>query len=121
VRKAPRGNGSAAIAKACVDGIVRALGTVPIVGPPNGELARAAKDAGCTFLVEAFADRGVRPDGSLVPRGEPGALVTDPAVAAARAKELAARADVDTICLHGDTPGALANARAVRAALGAKS
>jgi UPF0271 protein len=56
-----------------------------------------------------------------VPRGEPGALVVDPALAAARTRELAARGDVDTLCIHGDTPGALVIARAVREALGPKA
>jgi UPF0271 protein len=109
-------NRSGEIARACVEGVRAALGKeVAIVGPAGGELARAA---GERFLREAFADRGVRPDGSLVPRGEPGALVTDPALAAARARELAVKSDVDTICIHGDTPGAVEIARAVRAALG---
>ena len=57
----------------------------------------------------------MRPDGRLVPRTEPGALITDPALAAgARAR---ARGEVDTICIHADTPGALAIARAVREAV----
>jgi UPF0271 protein len=110
-----------ATARACVDGVLRALGKTPIVGSAGGALERAAAAAGVSFLREAFADRGVRADGSLIPRGEPGALVEDPSVAAARAKELAARSDVDTICLHGDTPGAVHIARAVRAALGPKA
>jgi UPF0271 protein len=105
---------SAEIARACVEGIRAALGDVAIVGPAGGELARIA---GKKLLREAFADRGVREDGTLVPRGEPGALVSDPRVAAARAKEIAARGDVETICVHGDTPGAVIIARAVRDAL----
>ncbi|HEY8074708.1 MAG TPA: LamB/YcsF family protein [Labilithrix sp.] len=104
-----------ALARACVEGVRRALGDVPILGPAGGALAKAA---GASFLREAFADRGVRADGTLVPRGEPGALIALPAAAAARARALAARGDVDTICLHGDTPGAVAIARAVREALG---
>ena len=59
----------------------------------------------------------MRADGTLVPRGEPGALVEDPERAAARARELASRGDVDTICVHGDTPGAATIAREVRAAV----
>jgi 5-oxoprolinase (ATP-hydrolysing) subunit A len=110
-----------AIAEACVDGILRAVGAAAIVGPAGGALERAARARGGPFLREAFADRGVRADGTLIPRGEPGALVVDPVVAAARAKELAARADVDTLCIHADTPGAIAIARAVRAALGPKA
>jgi UPF0271 protein len=111
----------AAIARACTEGITRALGKVPIVGPAGGELERAARAAGTAFLREAFADRGVHPDGSLIPRGEPGALVADEVVAAARTRQLKARDDVDTLCIHADTPGATAIARAVRAALGPKA
>lgn len=107
-------------ARAFVAGVVRALGPIAVVGPTGGALERAAIAAGAPFQREAFADRGVRADGSLVPRGEPGALVDDPAVAAARARELASRGDVDTLCVHGDTPGAVAIARAVRDALGPK-
>ncbi|MDB4944730.1 MAG: Lactam utilization protein LamB [Labilithrix sp.] len=107
-------------ARACVAGIVRAVGPVAIVGPAGGALEQAARSAGAAFQREAFADRGTRPDGSLVPRGEPGALVDDPAVAAAQAVRLAARGDVDTLCVHADTPGAVTIARAVRAALGPK-
>jgi len=111
-----------ATARACVDGAVQALGgAIAIVGPAGGALERAARSAGVGFQREAFADRGVRADGTLVPRGEPGALIVDPAVAAARARELAARGDVDTLCIHGDTPGAVVIARAVRDALGPKA
>lgn len=109
-----------ASARACVEGALRALGTIAIVGPAGGALERAALAAGAPFQREAFADRGTRADGSLIPRGETGALVVDPAIAAARARELAARADVDTICIHGDTPDAVTIARAVRQALGPK-
>lgn len=115
-------NADEATARACVDGAVRALGsTIAVVGPAGGALERATVAAGVCFQREAFADRGIREDGSLVPRGEPGALVVDPTVAAARARELAARGDVDTLCIHGDTDGALAIARAVREALGPKA
>ncbi len=111
-----------AIARACVEGAMRALGSaIAIVGPADGALARAAQKAGVSFQREAFADRGIRADGSLIPRGEPGALVVDPAIAAARAHELLTRGDVDTLCIHGDTPGAVSIARAVRAALGPKA
>lgn len=110
-----------ATARACVEGITRALGKLPIVGPRGGALERVARAAGVPFQREAFADRGVRPDGTLVPRGEPGALIEDPAAAAARARELAANPDVDTVCIHADTKGALAIARAVRAALGPRT
>ena len=112
-------NRDAALARAVVAGTVAALGKVLVVGPALGELRRAADAAGCAFAREGFADRGVRPDGSLVPRGEPGALVTDVEEVRRRTRALAASGDVDTLCVHGDTPGSLALARAVREELGA--
>jgi UPF0271 protein len=111
-----------ATAQAVVQAVVLSLGSdVAVVGPAGGALERGARAAGLRYEREAFADRGVRADGSLVPRGEPGALVVDPEIAAARARELAARSDVDTLCIHGDTPGAVLIARAVREALGPKA
>lgn len=114
---------SDAEARACIEAIVRAFGeraNVAVVGLDGGALHRASLAAGLLYQREAFADRGVRRDGSLVPRGEPGALVEDPAEASARAQALAASGDVDTLCIHGDTRGAVAIARAVRAVLGSK-
>ena len=109
-------NASLPLAAALLDGAMRVLGAgVIVIGPPHGRLREAAEAAGLRYLREGFADRAVRPDGSLVPRSEPGALVTDPAVAAARVRELAA--DHDTVCIHADTPGSLAIARAVRQAV----
>jgi UPF0271 protein len=72
---------------------------------------------GTAALREGFADRAVRSDGTLVPRSEPGALITNPTDAASRARGLVASGTVDTICCHADTPGSLAIVRAVRAAL----
>ncbi|MEO8551145.1 MAG: LamB/YcsF family protein [Kofleriaceae bacterium] len=108
-----------AIADAVMIGVVRALGAVAIIGPSWGA-TKALRDAavahGSRYLREGFADRALRPDGSLVPLGEPGAVLADPAAAVAQARALADR--VDTLCIHGDSPDALAIARAVRAALG---
>jgi 5-oxoprolinase (ATP-hydrolysing) subunit A len=111
-------NADLALARATVAGAGRALGRgAAIVGLAGGELAKAAREAGHEAWAERFADRGVRPDGSLVPRGEPGALVTDPAVAAARAAAIALEGNAHTVCVHGDTPGAADLARAVRRVL----
>lgn len=107
-------------ARACVEGIGRALGLVPIVGLAGGELEAEARRRGHPYVREAFADRGVRPDGSLVPRGEPGALITKPEAAAARARALVSSRAVDTLCVHADTPRSLPIARAVREVLGAR-
>jgi 5-oxoprolinase (ATP-hydrolysing) subunit A len=105
------------IAQACVRAIKDALGVVPVVGLANGALEAAAKDAGMPYLVEAFADRGVLPDGTLIPRGQPGALIQDPARAAERARAIVDAKSADTLCVHADTPNAVAVARAVRAVL----
>ena len=100
-----------------MEGIGRALGGVAIVGLAGGQLEAEAKRAGHPYLREAFADRGVRADGTLVPRGEPGAILEDPQAAAARARALRESGQAETLCIHADTPTALAIARAVRQAL----
>jgi len=99
-----------ALAQAVLAGAVAALGDVTVIGPPHGALLDAARARGLPYLREGFADRRYLADGRLAPRSEPDALILDPAAAAAQALRLA---DVDTICVHGDTPGALAIARAV--------
>jgi UPF0271 protein len=105
------------IARAVLRGAVAALGTlVGVIGPPAGRLRDQARVLGLRYAREGFADRRLRPDGTLVPRSEPDALILDPAAAAAQARTLADQ--VDTICVHADTPGALAIARAVREAVG---
>jgi len=107
---------SPALARAVVSAAAAALGDgITVIGPPTGALRDAATARGVGYAVEGFADRRMRPDGGLVPRSEPGALLTDPAEAAAQARRLADH--VDTICCHADTPGALAIAGAVHQAL----
>lgn len=102
-----------AVAGAVLAAARRALGDdVVLVGRAGGALARLA---GPRFLREGFADRGTLPSGELVPRGQPGALLLDPDEVAARARALCASGEVDTICVHGDSPGSLALARAARA------
>lgn len=111
-----------AVARALLEGAHDGLGAnVAVVGPPAGMLAEEAAASAfvARYLREGFADRAARPDGTLVPRGEPGALVEDPAEAARRAIALLAAGGFDVICCHGDTPGAVAIARAVRDALDA--
>ncbi len=106
------------VAGALLDGALDALGkTITIVGPPAGALSALASRSGVRYAREGFADRATRPDGTLVPRSEPGAVVTDPVAAARRALALAAEGGFDAVCCHGDTPGAVAIARAVRDAL----
>jgi UPF0271 protein len=110
----------AELAAALLAGIERSLGPdVTVIGAPAGALAAEAARAGFRYAREGFADRATRADGTLVPRGAPGALVLDPGAAADRALLLARGGQVDTVCVHGDTPGAVLIARAVRVALDA--
>ena len=116
-------------ASAVVAAVVDFAPDLPVLCQPGSVLARVAGAAGLTVVGEGFADRGYRADGRLVPRSAPGALVHDPAAVAERAVRMAVDGSVvavdgtavsvpvRSICLHGDTPGAVTLARSVRAAL----
>ncbi len=103
-------------ARAVVEAVL-AYGGLPVLGLPGSLLLAIAAGADLPTIAEGFADRAYLPDGSLVPRGEPGAVITDPAAAAAQAVRLAAAGEVRSLCVHGDSPGAPEIAAAVRAAL----
>lgn len=94
--------------------VLAGSGDLPVLGMP-GQFSDLAAVAGRAVWREGFPDRGYTAEGLLVPRGEPGDLVTDGAEIAAHAVRLAGT--VDSLCLHGDSPGAVAHARQVRAAL----
>ncbi len=81
---------------------------------PRSRLEEEARRAGLRVAREGFADRRYGPDGRLLPRGSPGARVEDPEEAAEQALSLVRTGEVDTLCVHGDTPGAAAIARRVR-------
>lgn len=118
-----------AVAKAIARAVREFDESLPVLGLAGSALERATDAADVQFRKEAFADRAVLPDGTLAPRGVPGALITDPAVATQRAVRLATSGEVvavdgsvvamatDSICVHGDTPDAVAIALAVRAGL----
>lgn len=107
------------VARAVVEGAMRGLanGDLVWIGPPGGALAEVAAQCKHTYLREGFADRGLLADGTLIARDQAGALISDPARAVSQAISLAVSGDVDTICVHSDTPNALEIARAVRRAL----
>jgi UPF0271 protein len=86
---------------------------LPIVGLPGSRLQERAIDR-VPFFAEGFADRRYRPDGSLVPRDQPGAFVESPHEAAEQVRRLISKHEVRTICVHGDNPAAVAFVRAVR-------
>ncbi len=103
--------------------------TLTVFAPGASALSRAAEANGLAVACEVFADRNYLPDGSLVPRGRPDALLHDPAEAAKRVfrmlRDHKVRAidgtdvavEVETVCIHGDTPGAVEFARELRRAL----
>jgi UPF0271 protein len=102
-----------------------------VLGAPGSPLLAIADALGMEPVAEAFADRAYRADGGLVPRSEPGAVITDPDDVASRAVTIATEHRITamdgtvvevrarSICIHGDTPGAVALARAVRSRLAA--
>jgi UPF0271 protein len=89
---------------------------LPVLGLPKSQLAEACADR-VPFVAEGFADRRYRPDGSLVPRTEPDAFVHDPDEAVKQVEWLVRERGVQSVCVHGDNPEAVAFARAVRDAL----
>jgi len=115
------------------DAIARAVASVDptmiLFGLPGSSLLDAGLELGLPVAAEAFADRAYLPDGSLAPRSLQGSVIHDPAVVVARVLRMACEREVeavdgrvlrfeaDTICLHGDTPGAAALAVALRKAL----
>ena len=100
-----------------------------LFGPPGSRLLEAARAAGLGVAAEAFVDRAYRPDATLVPRSEAGAVIHEPTTVLDRARRLVKDAVVmavdgsplmlaaDTLCIHGDTPGASTLAAHVRAGL----
>lgn len=123
----------AAATPAVADAVARATRavdpTLVLLAIAGTELERAANRAGLAVAREGFADRAYMPDGQLVPRGQPGAVVHDPDEGAARALGMAEGRglplldggwlpqQVDSICVHGDTPDAVTMARRTRALL----
>jgi UPF0271 protein len=113
-------------ARAVVDGVLLADASLPVLGLPGSRLLELAGKAGLPAVTEAFADRAYTDEGTLVPRGQDGAVVTDPDTVVERSVGLArfgvvtshsgSQIDVraQSLCLHGDTPGAVELARRVR-------
>jgi UPF0271 protein len=116
-------------AAAVVEAVARFDPALPVLGLPGSEFLRLAGEAGLTTVAEAFADRAYTVEGHLVSRREPGAVLHDAAEIAARCVRLATeqavtsidgtpvRVEARSLCVHGDTPGAVEIARRVRASL----
>ena len=118
-------------ASAIVAAIVDYDRTLPLLCLPGSTLATCAADSGIRVVAEGYADRAYQPDGKLVPRGQPGAVLSDVETVVARAFRLATAGEVaaqdgtviacpiESLCLHGDTPGAVELTARVRSALDA--
>ena len=127
--EAVRDAGAAEILVAALERVISRLGYgVAVMTQPGGHLARGAGDLGLEVIGEGFADRGYNHDGRLMARDEPGAVHDALEVMVAQALDLAGgrvrppggsmiALTVESLCVHGDTPGAVAAARAIRAAL----
>lgn len=117
------------VAAAVARGVRRVSDAVLLVGLAGAAALDVWRAMGLATVAEAFADRRYEPGGSLRPRGRPGAMIDDPAEAAAQAVAIATGKEIrdaaggflsvraETICVHSDTPGAVRIARAVREAL----
>ena len=107
----------AATAEAIAAGAAMFSRELVLVGPAGSKMLQVFSSLGFRTAAEAFADRRYEPDGSLRARLFVDALIKEPAAAAAQALKFAESGKVQTLCVHSDTPGALAIARAVAAGL----
>ncbi|WP_342320119.1 LamB/YcsF family protein [Corynebacterium mayonis] len=122
----------AAHARAVVDAIKAFSGELPVMLLPGSVAVDIAERAGLRVIREAFADRGYNPDGTLVPRREPHAVMHDPAEVAARVVQVATSGSVtaidgttlkvnaESVCVHGDSPGSVELTRSIVERLGAE-
>jgi UPF0271 protein len=120
------------VADALVEAISDYDHSMAVLGLPGSALLKSAEDAGLDVAAEAFADRAYNEDGTLVPRGHNGAVLTDPQAIAERAVHMVMTQTVTSqsgrtlsvplrsLCVHGDTLGAVNIARSVRNALEAE-
>ena len=118
-------------ARAVVDAVKSVNPDLPILGLPGSEVLRLAEEAGLRAVSEAFADRAYNPDGTLTSRSQPGSVLEDPASVAARVLQMTTgeaitaidgsdlKINAESVCVHGDSPGAVAMAVAVKRALDA--
>jgi UPF0271 protein len=100
------------------EGVLEALAHLhlPLLGQPGSLLEARARERDVVFVSEGFPDRRYRDDGRLVPRSQPDAVLTDPREVEAQVLRLVNQG-VTTLCIHGDDPRAIENARTVRSLL----
>lgn len=102
------------LAEAVVKGVTAISSDLVLYAPPAGALAAAGRAAGLTICAEGFADRRYLENGSLMPRAEPGAVISNVEEAVAQGVEIIANGNVGTLCVHGDGPTAVAILKALR-------
>ncbi len=100
--------------------VLAGSGSLPVLGLPGSAILRLAEAVGRTGVHEGFPDRGYTDDGRLLPRDQPGALVDGADAIAANAVGMAQDGVVRSLCVHGDSPGAVEAARAVRVGPGGR-
>ncbi|MDA0566476.1 LamB/YcsF family protein [Streptomonospora sp. S1-112] len=112
-------------AAAVAEAVARYDAALPVLGLPGSVWLRRAEEAGLRTVREAFADRAYTPEGTLVSRREPGAVLHDPDQIAERCLRMVRgepveavdgtpiRIEADSLCVHGDSPGAVRIAQAV--------
>jgi UPF0271 protein len=105
------------VARAIAEGVVRWNPKTVIFGLAGSPMLEVWREMGMAVAGEAFADRRYEPDGTLRSRKFPDALITDPQAAATQALRLAREGNAQTVCVHGDTPGAVEILKACREAL----
>ena len=113
-------------ARAVVDAVRSYDASLPVLGLPNSVFLAEAEAAGLAVVTEAFADRAYTPEGTLVPRNQPGAVLHDPVTIAERVRRIVIEGVVDavdgsrvmvradSVCVHGDTPAAVDMATEIR-------
>lgn len=114
------------LAKAIAEAVKKAVPDAILLALANSEMVKAANDVGVKVAQEVFADRAYNPDGTLVPRSIPGAVIQDPTQATERALRMVLEGKVtaidgqevhivaDSICVHGDNPQAVKLASNIR-------
>lgn len=117
-------------ARAVIDAVA-AFGDLPVMLLPGAVAGRIAEERGLRVIHEAFADRAYTPEGTLVPRSQEGAVLHEPDQVAQRVVQMVTtgtftaidgtplRFSADSVCVHGDSPGAVAMTQAIVQALGA--
>ncbi len=104
-------------ARAVVEAVASVDDRLPLLGLPGAAVLEIAERRGLRTITEYFIDRNYTPDGRLVDRRQPDAMITDAHLAAERAVRAARAGAADSLCLHGDSPDAVVMGRAVRAGL----